>query len=62
MLMKVICISNRLSFLQQIKKGDFYFIDRSSIWIDAEGDAYGKVYDLNEKLIGQMLLSHFCSV
>ena len=60
--MKVICISERKSLQAQIKKGDFYKIDRNSIWIDSDGDCYGSVYTESGEYIAQMLLKHFCSV
>lgn len=67
-MMKVICISEKTgSFIKNdklccIKKGDFYYISRESIWIDCDGDAYGEVYSTNNKYIGQMRLSHFQSL
>lgn len=62
-MMKVICISDRKgSLIRPIKKGDFYYIRRESIWIDCDGDAYGEVYSTNNDYIGQMLLSHFQSL
>ena len=67
-MMKVICISERTgSFIKNdklccIKKGDFYYISRESIWIDCDGDAYGEVYSTNNDYIGQMRLSHFQSL
>ena len=67
-MMKVICISERKGKyikngkLSCIKKGEFYHIDRESIWIDCDGDAYGEVYSTNNDYIGQMLLSHFQSL
>lgn len=59
--MKVACINERPGY-KQIQKGDQYLLDRSSIWIDSDGDAYGMVYDLNHNYVGQLKLSHFCSV
>lgn len=67
-MMKVICISERTGgFIKNdklccIKKGEFYYIKRESIWIDCDGDAYGEVYSANNDYIGQMLLSHFQSL
>ena len=60
--MKVICISERKSHFSQIEKGQFYKIDRQSIWIDSDGDAYGSVYDESGVFVAQMLLKHFQSV
>ena len=64
-MMKVICISERKSKyiekgeLSCIKKGEVYYINKESIWVDCDGDAYGEVYSANNDYIGQMLLSHF---
>ena len=66
-MMKVICISagnyikRENGIFYRIKKGDFYYINRESIWIDYDGEAYGKVYSINNDCIGQMLLSRFQS-
>lgn len=56
------CISTRDSKPDQIEVGRAYIIDRLSIWLDADGDAYGVVYDIARNRVGQMLLSHFTSV
>lgn len=64
-MMKVICISERTGSFTKIcpiKKGDFYYIRRESIWIDCDGDAYGEVYSTDNDYIGQMRLSHFQSL
>lgn len=59
--MRVICINERPGY-KQVQKGEQYLLDRSSIWIDSDGDSYGMVYDLNHNYVGQLKLSHFCSV
>ena len=64
-MMNVICISERTGGFTKIcpiKKGDFYCINKDSIWIDCDGDAYGEVYSTDNEYIGQMLLSHFQSL
>lgn len=67
-MMKVICISERTGgFIKKgklycIKKGEFYYINKESIWVDCDGDAYGEVYSTDNEYIGQMLLSHFQSL
>lgn len=67
-MMKVICISERNGKyikngeLSCIKKGDYYYISRESIWNDCDGDAYGEVYSTDNDYIGQMRLSHFQSL
>jgi hypothetical protein len=43
--MRVACINERPGY-KQIQKGDQYLLDRSSIWIDSDGDAYGMFYNL----------------
>lgn len=55
----VVCISIRESKPEQIKVGEYYSIDRLSIWIDRDGDTYGVVYDAMNNRVGDMLLSHF---
>lgn len=55
----VICISERASVPDQIKVGSTYIIDRLSIWIDQDGNAYGMVYDAYKNPIAQLKLSHF---
>lgn len=60
--MPVICRSIRESNLNQIVIDRLYIIDRDSIWIDKDGDAYGTVYDQDGNRIGIMLLSHFRSI
>lgn len=59
--MEVWCISERDDVPNMIKVGNPYLIDRSSIWIDSDGDAFGDVYEQTGRRIGQMLLSHFSS-
>ena len=56
------CISAHEVSPDQICVGHEYIIDRLSIWIDCDGDAYGVVYDTNMNRIGQMKLSHFSGV
>lgn len=60
--MAVRCISIRENHPDQIQIGHAYLIDKTSIWLDADGDAYGVVYDAKRNRVGQMLLSHFTSV
>jgi len=57
-MLPVKCISVRESNPDQIKIGERYEIDRLSIWIDGDGDAYGVVY-FKGRRIGDMLLKHF---
>lgn len=57
--MQVMCLSERPGIPDQIREGNSYLIDRMSIWIDSDGDAYGVVYDMNHRLIGQRRLKHF---
>lgn len=66
-MMKVICIFEKTDgFINDnlccIKKGEFYYINRESIWIDCNGNVYGEVYSTNNDDIGQMLLSYFQSL
>lgn len=61
-MMPVRCISIRESNPTQIVEGQRYIVDCLTIWTDADGDAYGVVYDSNGIKLGQMLLKHFCSL
>ncbi len=61
-MMDVVCISERETKEGQIIVGDFYYIDRRTIWLDRDGDAYGAVYDDRGDNIGNIKLSHFCSL
>ena len=58
-MLHVICRSIRESNPNQIVIGGQYMIDRLSILIDEDGDAYGTVYDQNGNRVGNLLLSHF---
>lgn len=58
-MLPVQCISIRESIPTQITIGQEYVIDRLTIWIDADGDAYGTVYDNAGNRVGDMLLKHF---
>lgn len=58
-MLPVHCISIRESNPTQIVIGKQYEIDRLSIWIDRDGDAYGVVYDCMGNRVGEMLLKHF---
>lgn len=46
-LMPVICLDSG-KFPSQGKKGKKYFIDRMSIYMDSDGDAYGFLYGGNK--------------
>lgn len=56
------CISVWVSNPHPVEIGGFYVLDLLSVWIDSDGDAYGVIYDLVGKQIGQMKLSHFRTV
>lgn len=57
--MKVKCVSERPGMPEQIREGNDYLIDRMSIWIDGDGVAYGVVYDMQYRRVGQLRLNHF---
>lgn len=71
-MMKVICISNTFANTKMsLNIGQVYFIDRFSIYLDADGCAFGVVYnvDANDKqddrpgtIKGHFMLDHFKSV
>lgn len=56
------CISTRKSKPNQIKIEETYILDRASIWIDIDGDAYGVIYSPDMERIGQLKLNHFMSI
>ena len=55
----VICISERKSMPGQITVGEYYMLDRLSVFIDGDGDAFGVFYDASNNRVGNLLLSHF---
>lgn len=60
--MPVQCISERKGY-NKLVIGNKYLLDRDSIYIDFEGDAFADVYeDENSRKIGMYQLSHFMSV
>lgn len=64
--MKVLCISERRSCLTPLTVGKTYFVRRSSIYMDCDGDAYGEVYaDISipePRCLGNLLMKHFQTV
>lgn len=58
-MLDVKCIKERLDFPFQIIKGERYILDRMTVWIDGDGDAYGVFYDMKGNRLGALLLSHF---
>lgn len=56
------CISIRESNPKQISVGEDYILDKYSIFIDCDGDAYGTFYDMEGNRIGNLLLKHFTSI
>ena len=60
--MNVSCISVRNSLENQVSVGNSYILDRSTIWIDSDGDVYGVIYTPDMKRVGQMLLKHFKTI
>ncbi len=57
--MSVICISERKSMPGQIVVGERYTLDRQTIYIDSDGDAFGVFYDARRNRVGNLRLSHF---
>lgn len=55
----VMCISERKGFPGQLKVDERYILDRMTIWIDIDGDAYGTFYDRMMNRVGELKLSHF---
>lgn len=62
-LMPVICLDSG-KFPNQGKKGEKYFIDRMSIYMDYDGDAYGFLYEDNkaENPMANVSLHRFMSI
>lgn len=54
-LMPVMCIKERKGFPQSGVKGEKYFIQRSSIYMDPDGTPYGTLFEDNE---GTMLMTN----
>ena len=63
-IMKLVkCISEREpSLLSLIEVGKIYYIDETSLYVDSDGDEYGKIYKdkWRKEYIGNMLTKHFC--
>lgn len=63
---EIVCINNRvtISNQNQIELGKHYYLEKSSVNGDYEGDWYGKIYeDKNKEVyIGHLKLSHFKSI
>ncbi len=55
----VICRSPRVTCANQLKVGEHYYIDRNTLYIDRDGDAYATVLKEDGLEVGNMLLSHF---
>lgn len=58
---EVECIKGRK--YDNTKKGERYILDKQSIWVDADGDAYGNIYNIiNKTFISQAKISRFMTV
>ena len=55
------CITERETCPFQVRKGYEYVLDLKSVYIDSDGDAYGRIFNLNGECIGYMMLKHFSS-
>lgn len=62
--MLVMCIeSTPSSYPNSGLKGNYYYIDRNSIFLNHSGEAYGALYDLEDKLLAsQVCLNRFRTV
>lgn len=58
-LLPVICRTPRVTYASQIRVGEKYYIDRTTLYIDIDGDAYATVLREDGSEVGNMLLSHF---
>lgn len=58
---EVECIKGRAH--DNTKPGERYILDRQSIWIDCDGDAYGNIYNIiNKTFVSQVMISRFMTV
>lgn len=60
--MKVMCIQERQGGIpDETKVGEIYYVDRDSIYLDSDGDAYGEVFADKERhiLLGNKRLNRF---
>lgn len=53
------CKCIRRDFLEQIKLGEEYKLNRMSLFIDSDGDAYADIYDQQYTPVGTMNLKNF---
>lgn len=60
-MMKVICLP-KVGMPLCLVAGEFYFIDRESIYITDSGMVYGVVYDKAQNYCGKIALNCFASV
>jgi len=58
---EVKCISVRESVPSQIDVEDIYYLDETTLYLDADGDEYAMIYGDPWKIhcIGNMLTKHF---
>lgn len=58
---KIICVNTRRTFPSQLQIGKVYYLNEDTVFLDYEGDSYGRIYSdpyLNIE-VGNMLLDHF---
>lgn len=53
------CVSVRGTFPDQIVLGERYRIDKGSLYIDNDGDAFANIYGFDYKFICCMNINHF---
>lgn len=59
--MPVICIKSG-KYYNHGEEGKKYFIDRTSIYIDNDGDAYGILYNETKDPLANICLKRFMSI
>ena len=60
-LKKVCCISERSSIPDQIKVGNFYYVDTTTL-ATINGDCYADFYDINYTFVGFLDMNHFTAI
>lgn len=57
---EIICITEKDTFPAKLSKGEKYFLDESSLFVDTEGETYGNVFQFdNENELGQFPIDYF---
>lgn len=55
----VVCISERVTFPNQIEVGTKYTMDTNTLWSDCDGTWYVDIYTIEGVRVGSMDITHF---